>query len=543
MNSDDFLFEHKWHRQSGLLDQKIVSSLKITMEGHDESLLAMMLQLDLLGACRKDVGEVCIHRNPEDKMEIKMLRGLVDFDCNSWGEIQDTFSDRGMEVSLREVGKGEVDLWIGTANCSRPITHSGNWLIHGGGSAITGSGEFPEIDSEYVRETMIDAAVLICGVSALLHKLLGERKSFWETEVLDRWLTLTARVGNLDPEKAISRLNSRFGPGTATRTSDGEDSLVRWRVPLESTPFSLNEWIWQNYMDWDVELGHEDVGPFTVSIVDGSIKFGTNNLPVRLDEVNALVLGVGGLGSWAAPLLLSGCEPSTTRLNLIDGDQEIEVHNLNRQILYDLEDLGEAKASAAASRLGSRFEMGSDLVVGIPAPIGAHHIIDDSEELVDGEISLLDIIGDTGYDEVIEGSLDSMQIALSCLDNQNARTLLNRACLIRGVSMVNGGGEGVRGVIEHFGDGLCMVCRYGPQEAFAIERVSCQEEGTRPVSSIVTTTAYVGAMQAAMALCLLSAQRGHGNEVPYPRDWYNGKVSPRECLRLPWMEGECGGHL
>ena len=84
--------------------------------------------------------------------------------------------------------------------------------------------------------------------------------------------------------------------------------------------------------------------------------------------------------------------------------------------------------------------------------------------------------------------------------------------------MVNGGGEGARGVIEHFSEGLCMVCRYGPQEAYATERVSCQEEGVRPVSSIVTTTAYVGAMQAAMALCLLAAQRGHGNEVPHARD-------------------------
>ena len=543
MSSDDCLHEHKWHRQSGLLDQKIVSSLKIAMEGHDESLVAMLLQLDLLGACRKGFGEVSVNRDPEDEVEIKLLRGLVDFGCNTWGGIQDLFVDGGMEISLREAGEEEVDLWMGTANCSRPHSHSGHWLIHGAGSAIMGLGKFPRIRPEHVSETMVDAATLICGISALLHRYLGEREAFWETEVLDRWLTLTARVGDLDPETAIKRLNSDFGPGTATQTSDGEDSLVRWRIPLESTPFRLIEGIWQNHMDWDVEARYEDVGPFPISTVDETLSFDTKNLPERLGGVNVLILGVGGLGSWAAPLLLSGCNPNTTRLNLIDRDQEVEVHNLNRQILYGSEDLGLAKASAAAGRLGTRFEMESGSVVGIPAPLGAHHVIDSSRELVDGEISLLEIVGITEYDEDIGDSLDSMQIALSCLDNQNARTLLNRACLIRDVSMVNGGGEGVRGVIEHFGDGLCMVCRYGPQEAFAIERISCQEEGARPVSSIVTTTAYVGALQAAMALCLLAAQRGHGNEVPYPRDWSNGKVSARECLRLPWMEGECGGHL
>ncbi len=543
MSSDDFLHEHKWHRQSGLLDQKIVSSLKIAMEGHEESLLAMLLQLDLLGACRNGVGEVSINRDSEDEVEIKLLRGLVDFSNNTWGGIQEFFGDRGMEVSLRGVGKGEVDLWMGTANCSRPHSHGGHWLIHGAGSAIMGSGKFPRIRPEHVSETMIDAATLICGISALLHRYLGERGVFWENEVLDRWLTLTARVGDLDPEVAIERLDSDFGPGTATHTSDGEDSLVRWRIPLELTPFDLIDGIWQNHMNWDVESSHEDVGPFPISMVDEALSFDTNNLPERLENVNALILGVGGLGSWAAPLLLSGCDPNTTRLNLIDGDQEVEVHNLNRQILYDPEDLGLSKASAAASRLDTRFEGELNSVFGISAPLGAHHVIDSSEELVDGDISLLEIMGVSEYDEDIVDSLDSMQIALSCLDNQNARTLLNRACLNRDVSMVNGGGEGVRGVIEHFGDGLCMVCRYGPQEAFAIERVSCQEEGARPVSSIVTTTAYVGAMQAAIALCLLAAQRGHGNEVPHAREWCNGKVSRRECVRLPWMEGDCGGHL
>ena len=108
--------------------------------------------------------------------------------------------------------------------------------------------------------------------------------------------------------------------------------------------------------------------------------------------------------------------------------------------------------------------------------------------------------------------------------------------------MVNGGGEGVRGVIEHFGSDLCMVCRYGPEEAYETERVSCQEEGARPVSSIVTTTAYVGALQAATALCLLAEQRGYGNELPEARDWWNGMVSRRQGGRLPWVKGECGRH-
>ena len=47
MTSEESLYEHKWHRQSGLLDQEMVASLEIDLEGHDESVLAMLLQLDL----------------------------------------------------------------------------------------------------------------------------------------------------------------------------------------------------------------------------------------------------------------------------------------------------------------------------------------------------------------------------------------------------------------------------------------------------------------------------------------------------------------
>ena len=541
MTSEDPLHAHKWHRQSGLLDQQMVASLEIVMEGHDEGVLAMLLQLDLLGACRNGSGVVRISRDPLDEVSIRMLRGLVDFSSNTWGGIQETFAKKGMEVSLSEAE--EADIWIGTADCPRPEGHRGHWLIHGGGSALVGSGRFPKIVCAGVRETMIDAATLVSGVSALLHRYLGERSAFWEMEVVDRWLTLTARVDDVDPESALKRLKSDFGLGTATPTSDGEGSLVRWRIPLGQTPVKLISHLWPERLDWDVDVSPEDVGPFPTRLTKLGYCFDTTALPEELSDVNALVLGVGGLGSWAAPLLLAGCDPTTTKIEIVDGDQEVEVHNLNRQVLYDSEDLGLAKASAAASRLSSRFEMESGSVVGIPAPLGAHHVNDGSVEAVEGDISLQDIIGESEYDERIEESLGSMHIALSCLDNQNARTLLNRACLDRGVTMVNGGGEGARGVIEHFGEELCMVCRYGPQEAYATERVSCQEEGVRPVSSIVTTTAYVGAMQAAMALCLLAAQRGHGNEVPHARDWSNGSVSPRDCGRLPWMEGDCGGHL
>lgn len=67
----------------------------------------------------------------------------------------------------------------------------------------------------------------------------------------------------------------------------------------------------------------------------------------RLREARVLVLGVGGLGGWAA-LSLACC--GVGEMLLIDGDR-IEPSNLNRQVLYAESDIGRLKAEVAAERL------------------------------------------------------------------------------------------------------------------------------------------------------------------------------------------------
>lgn len=56
------------------------------------------------------------------------------------------------------------------------------------------------------------------------------------------------------------------------------------------------------------------------------------------------IIGVGGLGSWAA--LGLACT-GVGRLDLIDGDR-VELSNLNRQVLYGARDIDQPKAAAAA---------------------------------------------------------------------------------------------------------------------------------------------------------------------------------------------------
>jgi len=77
----------------------------------------------------------------------------------------------------------------------------------------------------------------------------------------------------------------------------------------------------------------------------------------RLRDARVLVLGVGGLGSWAA-ISLACC--GVGELTLVDGDT-VELSNLNRQILFSEDDLGHPKAELAAAAI-RRFNPGVRVV-------------------------------------------------------------------------------------------------------------------------------------------------------------------------------------
>jgi bacteriocin biosynthesis cyclodehydratase domain-containing protein len=67
----------------------------------------------------------------------------------------------------------------------------------------------------------------------------------------------------------------------------------------------------------------------------------------RLEAARIAVLGVGGLGGWAA-LNLACC--GIGEMLLLDFDR-VELDNLNRQVLYTEADIGELKVNIAAERL------------------------------------------------------------------------------------------------------------------------------------------------------------------------------------------------
>lgn len=148
--------------------------------------------------------------------------------------------------------------------------------------------------------------------------------------------TARALLQALDGTRTVAQLERQFGAGrvgtaiadlaAADLLDDAEDDL---RVPGAD---------WTRY---DRQLRY-----FSDLAGDGLT---ASDCQARLRRATVVVLGVGGLGSWAS-FALACC--GVGELVLLDGDS-VEESNFNRQILYRERDVGRAKVEAAGETLAA----------------------------------------------------------------------------------------------------------------------------------------------------------------------------------------------
>lgn len=154
----------------------------------------------------------------------------------------------------------------------------------------------------------------------------------------------------------------------------------------------------------------------------------------RLFASSVLVVGAGGLGS---TLLMALSGAGVGRMGVAEFDTVSE-SNLNRQFLYNTEDIGKPKIECALSLLR---KFNPDVCYEPHAKITAGN----AESIV------------SGYDVVV-----------AAVDNLDIRLLLNEACCRTGKPLVNGSVEGMNGIVNtvHPGDSACLECIYGGVRGF-----------------------------------------------------------------------------
>ncbi|MEW6154871.1 MAG: molybdopterin-synthase adenylyltransferase MoeB [Actinomycetota bacterium] len=186
----------------------------------------------------------------------------------------------------------------------------------------------------------------------------------------------------------------------------------------------------------------------------------------RLLESKVLLLGAGGLGSPAA-LYLAAAGVGT--LGIVDMDA-VDESNLQRQILHNLDRVGERKVDSAKKTL---VGLNPDVdVVGYDVRLGADNVLD----IIDG------------YDVIIDGA-----------DNFPTRYLVNDASLVKRIPVVHGSIFRFEGqaTVFHPYVGPCYRCLF-PEPPPAEMAPSCAEAGVLGV-----LPGIIGTIQAMEAIKLV----------------------------------------
>jgi molybdopterin/thiamine biosynthesis adenylyltransferase len=246
-----------------------------------------------------------------------------------------------------------------------------------------------------------------------------------------------------------------------------------------------------------------------VSLESGLVKGDDITLPELMPPLHLVVCGAGALGSWATAIIAASHFPEVA-MCLVDMDDTIEAHNLNRQVLFGETDIGQPKVRQARRRLSEidpAMRLQALQVKIDPILIG---------ELTGGQVGY-EIIDETLLEErsAYLAQINALTIAfsdasavLSCPDNHQTRWSLNVIAEKLGIPLVNGAMEGFTGrvhVCDPRDSGGCLVCWLGTSIARDVERNQCTGLwDDEPVPSIVTSAAVVGACQAATLIAALA---------------------------------------
>jgi len=206
---------------------------------------------------------------------------------------------------------------------------------------------------------------------------------------------------------------------------------------------------------------------------------------------SVLIIGMGALGCAAARLLAPS---GLASLTLIDPDS-VEASNLQRQVLFAEQDLGEAKVSAAAQALRSHRDSGGCRIEPITGRFDATNAYGLAER----------------HDFLIDGS-----------DDPATKYLVNSAAVTAGTPYCYGGVLGTGGQLMSVAPGrsACLACAFPPDPSTRAGAVGgCAAHGIlAPVAGVI------GSLQAREALlCLTRAPAFRpGRMVIYemhPRRW------------------------
>lgn len=234
----------------------------------------------------------------------------------------------------------------------------------------------------------------------------------------------------------------------------------------------------------------------------------------RVRGAKILVIGAGAIGNEVLKnLALLGIG----HIFIVDRDS-IEMSNLSRSVLFRASDSGKDKVEVAARAVR---ELNSN---------------------VKTTYMKADVTLDIGL-----GLLRRMDVVIGCLDNNQARLYINRACWKVEKPWIDAGIGQLNGQVRVFmpGKGACYECSFSEAQYEEI-RIPCnllasryENEGKIPTTP--TIASIMGAVQVQEALKLLDAGHWEGRTLSGREFLFNGTVGEASVVSLPAKES-CFAH-
>ncbi|WP_171502846.1 HesA/MoeB/ThiF family protein [Acinetobacter haemolyticus] len=185
----------------------------------------------------------------------------------------------------------------------------------------------------------------------------------------------------------------------------------------------------------------------------------------KLKLANVLIVGAGGIGCTSAELL---ARAGVGKITIVDADT-IEMSNLQRQIAFTSNDLGQYKAETLAKHLQE---------------INPHIQVSYQNTRFD----------ETNADELVR----HQDVVLDGCDNFTTRYLVNAVCKTHQVPLISASAIGFEGqmfMVES--DSACYECLF-PKENKTNEGLRCAESGV-----LATTPVMIASLQAHHTLLFL----------------------------------------
>lgn len=185
----------------------------------------------------------------------------------------------------------------------------------------------------------------------------------------------------------------------------------------------------------------------------------------KLKDSSVALIGCGALGTVAANNL---ARAGVGKLIIVDRDF-VELNNLQRQMLFDEEDVNEPKALAAARKL----------------------------EKINSDIEVMPVVKDLNHTNV-EEILGGVDLVLDGTDNILTRMLVNDVCVREGIPWIYTGAIGTSGMTMNIIPGkACLRCLY-PTIPKVGSLPTCDTMGV-----LNTITVIMGSMECTEAIKIL----------------------------------------